>query len=172
MDSTYDTCWTAYGADIAICWKATAGGSEEGHTGTEPCGLVVYGLIDSTRLRTIKLARVSPDPLRHPQWPRPEPPSQAELASAWAESGMRAAARGRLVPTGDRRLQVRRPGETPDDFYQRVASFYSWAAATTGTPLKEISRDTGANKSTAARWVREARRRGYLPATTRGRGRA
>jgi hypothetical protein len=172
MDSTYDTWWTAYGADIAICWRTAAGGGSEDLTGTEPCGLVVYGQIDSTRLRTIKLARVSPEPQRHPRWSRHEPPSQAELAGAWAESGIRATGRGRLVPTGDRLLQARRPGESPDSFYRRVASFYTWAAATTGTPLKEISKDTGANKSTAARWVREARHRGYLPATTRGKGRA
>ncbi|HEX7277794.1 MAG TPA: hypothetical protein VF244_10510 [Acidimicrobiales bacterium] len=55
-----------------------------------------------------------------------------------------------------------------DDFYRQVAEVYRAAAAAGHPPAREIATaaDSGGTPvpaSTAHRWIREARRRGYLP---------
>ena len=50
-----------------------------------------------------------------------------------------------------------------DDFYRDVAHAYQSAVAFGLRPRKAIVDDTGAADATAAGWVLEARRRGYLP---------
>jgi hypothetical protein len=52
----------------------------------------------------------------------------------------------------------------PDEFYERVAAAYRVAAARTGRPVRAIAAEAGVPRSTAARWVKEARRRGKLGA--------
>jgi hypothetical protein len=55
--------------------------------------------------------------------------------------------------------------DSPEEFYQEVSRFYQGFERTTpGKPTASIARAGGVPHSTAARWVREARRRGYLPA--------
>lgn len=69
------------------------------------------------------------------------------------------------------RTRVTRPaGIDPDVFYSRVADAYRDYAATTGrAAAAAIAAEAGAPPSAAHRWIREARRRGFLPAGTRGR---
>jgi hypothetical protein len=59
--------------------------------------------------------------------------------------------------------------ETADDFYARVAKFYKGAVAIGQPPLVSLQENARVPKTTAARWVREARARGFLALTTRGR---
>jgi hypothetical protein len=58
----------------------------------------------------------------------------------------------------------------PDEFYAEVAEAYR-AAVRRGdrAPVTVIANDTGVPRSTAARWVKEARRRGKLGKGTPGR---
>ena len=55
------------------------------------------------------------------------------------------------------------------DFFQRVAEAYQGALADGLNPRQTLARDSGSAPDTVARWVKEARRRGYLPETTSGR---
>ena len=68
------------------------------------------------------------------------------------------------------RWLLRRPkGRRLDDvFYRDVARAYTEAAGQGLNPRQTLAVDTGSAPDTVARWVGEARRRGYLPPTTPG----
>jgi hypothetical protein len=58
----------------------------------------------------------------------------------------------------------------PDEFYEHVAARYRAAQAMQGVrPVMAIAKEAGVPRSTAARWVKEARRREKLGKTKRGR---
>ncbi len=84
--------------------------------------------------------------------------------------------RGR--PRGGMLLEDRPRLERPagkrldDDFYKRVADAYQGALTELLNPRQTLARDSGSAPDTVARWVKEARRRGYLPETTPGRVRS
>ena len=59
-----------------------------------------------------------------------------------------------------------------DGFYIRVARAYREALALGLNPRPTLARDSHSAIDTVARWVGEARRRGYLPPTTPGKKRA
>jgi hypothetical protein len=62
-----------------------------------------------------------------------------------------------------------RPDRTdPESFYALVASAYGQYAAESKAPAKAIADEAGVPVSTAHRWVREARRRGFLPPGQKG----
>jgi hypothetical protein len=73
------------------------------------------------------------------------------------------------------RLPIKLPahpqrGDYGDKFYDRVAVAYRFFVAHDKKPAKEIAADAGVPLSTATRWIREARRRGFLaPAGAKGR---
>jgi hypothetical protein len=69
-----------------------------------------------------------------------------------------------------RRYRLKRPeGKRLDrDFYRDVARAYQSAVASGMNPRKAIVEDTGAADATAAGWVLEARKLGFLPKTTSG----
>lgn len=70
----------------------------------------------------------------------------------------------------DRRRQLTRPdGVDPDEFYQAVASAYGGYAVQSNAPAKLIATEAGVPVGTAHRWIREARRRGFLPPARKGR---
>jgi hypothetical protein len=74
----------------------------------------------------------------------------------------KSAAAGRYVlerPEG-RRLE--------DGFYALVAHAYRGATGAGLDPRQTLARDSGAAPDTVARWIGEARRRGFLPPTTAG----
>ena len=56
------------------------------------------------------------------------------------------------------------PGRSrPDAFYATVASTYRHLVSTTSRPVVELALANDVPRSTAHRWVKEARRRGMLP---------
>jgi hypothetical protein len=56
-----------------------------------------------------------------------------------------------------------------DDFYRQVASAYRHAVAAGLQPGKTIAQDSGIPHGTVARWIAEARSKGFLPPTQPGR---
>lgn len=76
-------------------------------------------------------------------------------------------ARRNAVPHADvPRRTLSRPGTDPA-FYSHVATAYRQYAET-GAPAKTIADEAGVPVTTAHRWVREARQRGFLPPARRG----
>jgi hypothetical protein len=71
----------------------------------------------------------------------------------------------------ERRLRAKVPpgSRKSDAFYQRVAASYSARAARTSRPAVEMANDNGVPVTTVHRWVKEARRRGFLPPGQKGR---
>lgn len=57
----------------------------------------------------------------------------------------------------------------PDDFYQLVAEHYTFAVLEGDDPLPAIASAAKVPASTAARWVRVAREKGFLAKTSKGR---
>lgn len=71
---------------------------------------------------------------------------------------------------GRRRRPLRRPdGTNPERFYKQVAEAYSEAVLATSKPAKVMAEEAGVPVGTVHRWIREARRRGYLPPARQGR---
>ena len=60
----------------------------------------------------------------------------------------------------------------PDTFYAEVAARYRDAVLRGLRPRPAIAEAAGVSGEVAGRWIREARRRGYLPATEPGKVRA
>jgi hypothetical protein len=60
-------------------------------------------------------------------------------------------------------------GTKPDSFYQQVAKIYSHLARGSNRPAVELAEANGVPVTTTHRWVKEARRRGYLPPGQKGR---
>lgn len=89
----------------------------------------------------------------------PTPPPSAEAAS-WAAERRVGRTRARLtVPAGAK----------PDGFYKRVAEVYRELAGWTNRPAVELAAANKVPVTTAHRWVKEARRRGFLPPGQKGR---
>jgi hypothetical protein len=91
-------------------------------------------------------------------------PSLAELRN-------RAHQQTRKVPPKEppARPRLTRPdGAAPDEFYPLVAQAYWEYAPQTRAPAKEIATEAGVPVTTAHRWIREARRRGFLAPAKKG----
>jgi len=67
-----------------------------------------------------------------------------------------------------RRLKVP-AGAKGDGFYRQVATVYSALAAASNRPAVELAAANNVPLTTAHRWVKEARRRGFLPPGQKGR---
>lgn len=66
-------------------------------------------------------------------------------------------------------LEPSRPGlDHGDDFYRRVAEAYEALNRVTRAPSTTIAEMRGVPVSTAKRWIREARARGFLPPARAG----
>jgi hypothetical protein len=59
-------------------------------------------------------------------------------------------------------------GSDPDAFYRRVADHYHWHASGSSRPVADMAEAAKVPVTTVHRWVREARRRGFLPPGSRG----
>lgn len=151
-------------------------------------GLVMYGKVDSTRLRHFEIRRL---PLTFEEgaakppglWRQSNPPSHKQIREAhgWESVSYFDPDSGRVRPgmwfhpapglEDDVATEAltRRDGESPDDFYRRVAKVYRALTPTSGRPTTEIARLADVPRSTAARWVRQARLRKFLPPTSQGR---
>ena len=68
----------------------------------------------------------------------------------------------------DRPRLTRPGGATPDEFYPLVARAYFEYSPRTRAPAREIANEAGVPVTTAHRWIREARRRGFLPPARKG----
>jgi hypothetical protein len=84
-----------------------------------------------------------------------ENPSPADLAAHFRNKKRRIAQRVKLERPATRRLS--------NDFYENVGRAYRSAVAAGRNPRKTLAEDSGTPADTVARWVLEARRRGYLP---------
>lgn len=60
-------------------------------------------------------------------------------------------------------------GRYPDDFYKDVAHAYGWCIANGEQPAVAIADANEVDVNTVRRWIKEARRRGALPAGRQGR---
>jgi hypothetical protein len=60
-------------------------------------------------------------------------------------------------------------GPKPDTFYQQVAKTYSHLAQGSNRPAAELAEANDVPVTTAHRWVKEARRRAFLPPGRKGR---
>ena len=86
----------------------------------------------------------------------------------------RAARHQHAAATVSHNIENRQPLSRPDQrpyppgFYQRVAEAYRAAQREGVGPGRFIAEEAGVPRSTAAFWIRETRRRGYLGQATRG----
>jgi len=67
------------------------------------------------------------------------------------------------------RAKVRPGAKKNDAFYRQVAASYSARAARSSRPAVEMANANGVPVTTVHRWVKEARRRGFLPPGQKGR---
>jgi hypothetical protein len=71
---------------------------------------------------------------------------------------------------GFKRSTLTRPDRSdPDEFYKLVSRAYGEYAVDSNAPAKEIAEEAGVPVTTVHRWIREARRRGFLPPARKGR---
>lgn len=101
-------------------------------------------------------------------------PTFDELRAAW-RSGEESVAVGRNMARQagrEHRPRLSRPSDMDldaDDFYQLVARAYREYAQETRAAAKKIAEEAEVPVTTAHRWVREARRRDFLPPGRQGR---
>jgi hypothetical protein len=162
--------WQAIGKFDAVMWQELhENGQVSGTFG--PASLVMHRHIDIDALRGIPLSRLQPHRAGYPEFDQELPPTADQIRKAWnASAGIRA-----RHEKADKQLGAfrgRKGSESVDEFYQRVADYYSRAMRATGRPVKALADAAGITNTTAARWVREARTRGFLEPTTRGKGKA
>lgn len=85
---------------------------------------------------------------------------------------LRQRTRGETRPSDDSERQreaLQRPdGTGPEAFYELVSQAYLEYAAESKAPARGIAEEAQVPTTTAHRWVREARRRGYLPEGRKG----
>jgi hypothetical protein len=120
--------------------------------------------LNSAVLRSIPLARLAQQDARA----RLER-AQALLADAQLTGDPQTERRARYLETN--LPQAGRPGRKPDpdEHYRDIAAKYMQALKDgIRSPTKHLAAQEHVDYSTAATWVRRARERGYIPATTRG----
>ncbi|WP_412538456.1 hypothetical protein R8Z50_21690 [Longispora sp. K20-0274] len=84
------------------------------------------------------------------------------LDAGWETTDPGRAAR-RRSGGGSARLAHDVAGRRPDEFYRDVARAYRDLAQSSHRPAAELATANGVPATTAHRWVKEARRRGFLP---------
>lgn len=195
---SYHGLWVAYTPAVAVLWEyRTAPDGERSRTmcamhiyGTVDsvsARLIPHSLIaaadpaDYPRWQARPTGGAGDDgndiyelvPLAHgepPQWSREftdwdawPTPTDSQVGQAW---------RALPGPAGtalDLVFDPRQPGEEVEAFYARVAAAYRALATINRKPTTSLAARAGVSKQTAARWIHEARRRGHLEQTTRGR---
>ena len=74
----------------------------------------------------------------------------------------------RVLPAEQRTPLTRPDGSDPDGYYRRVAAAYRSAATQSSRPAMVLAAEAGVPVTSVHRWVREARRRGFLPPAEKG----
>lgn len=176
--------WQAISDSAAVAWLAES--RESGSVVTGPMGLVMWGEVNWTGLQSVQLSRLVSSRPGYPEWDQEEPPTRDEIRRRWnasartrerhsvlsisASGGTRRKVRG----TASARLIFGPRGEheSVEAFYRRVADFYARAVNDSGKPTQALAEAADVPRSTAARWVSQARQRGFLAPTSKGRSRA
>ncbi len=127
-----------------------------------PVALVVYTPLSAAALRELRMSDLV-EIEGKPVIQGATPPDPDDLRSAWLKH------KGVKVKTTIRMEESlhRKEGQSADEFYQEVAERYQKYEATTGKPTSWVAFAGDVPYTTAARWVREARRRGHLPPAKR-----
>lgn len=176
--------WQAISDCAAVAWSEAMG--EAGPVVTGPVGLVMWGTVNWTGLQGVQLSRLISSRPGYPEWNQVEPPTWDQIRKEWtASAGMRGqgtilsasasgSVRSRISGTATARLIFGHRGEreSADAFYRRVADFYTRAVNESGKPTQALAESADVPRSTAARWVSQARKRGFLAPTSKGRSRA
>jgi hypothetical protein len=114
--------------------------------------------IDSTMLRQLPLTRLE----NHANW-RPH-----EVRNPTSDPQPLAGAPLAPYRRGPELLKIP-PGAKPDWFYERLAVAYSNLALRSNRPAVLLAERNEVPVTTVHRWVKEARRRGFLPPGQKGR---
>lgn len=176
--------WQAISDCAAVAWSEEAG--EAGPVVTGPIGLVMWGPVNWTGLQGVQLSRLISSRPGYPEWDQVEPPTWDEIRKKWKASArtrergavLSASASGgtqrKIKGTANARVIFGPRGdkESVDAFYRRVADFYTRAVDESGKPTQALAESADVPRSTAARWVSQARKRGFLASTSKGRSRA
>lgn len=148
-------------------WLATAQeGVIAGYVGGRLVGLLIYGEPTAAVLRAIPLRELAAGKGLAPiatDWDHPPTTDEVERDRGLTWSAQRMADH---LTTPE--MLARIPGESPDDFYRRIGSAYTYLSRVTRKPTAVLAERAGVNYSTAAKWVYECRRRGILPQTSPG----
>lgn len=123
--------------------------------------------IDTDTLRTLPFGRIdawanSPDAKHLREWLGGPAPNFAEV-----EKMNRLTSKGPAIPELGLDVPAGR-ADYGDDFYKKVAQRYTSAAWRVRAPAAALAEANGVPVTTARRWVKEARTRGFLPAGRAG----
>lgn len=158
--------WQVIDPHTAVSWLTWREGDKDMHTG--PVGMVRYAEVTFDALRAMPLSRLQPHIEGLPEISGMNAPSARDIEKAWKAKG--------TIPLSERPTMDfvapgfgKLEGESADDFYWRVAEFYRNALVSSGEPVKNLAKAADVPRTTATRWVFEARKRGYLSPTTKGR---
>lgn len=169
--STGRTYWQAIGPREAVQWIETD--NADGTTSTVgPEALVMFRPVEFAALRSVPLANLQPHVVGYPEFQQDEPPTPLDIAAAWQATARTRAVATRRSESKLGAFKKRGTNESVSAFYERVGEFYRHAMRVSDSPVQLLALSAKVRHSTASRWVREARARGYLPPTTRGRRRA
>ncbi|GAB3844328.1 hypothetical protein GCM10027610_058600 [Dactylosporangium cerinum] len=126
-------------------------------------GLLVDGAPTAALLRAIPVGRI--EAAANAQAADSSLPRQETVAgqeSLAGDPGTQSTDRrrrsARSLPPGVRRIRGR-----PDTFYQHVAAVYRGLAQQSTHPVADLAASHDIPMTTAHRWIKEARRRGFLP---------
>lgn len=166
-----DAGWVVYESDKvpAICLRF---GDDDGRLRVVEMHWAPGTPVSPDMLRRVQLGKIETWVNRHEnarelreRLARREP-NLRRLASSLDEEGGKLASMPRYriahlpVPEGR--------GRYPDSFYQRVGELYSYLEATEGGAASSLADANDVPVTTIHRWVKEARRRGFLPPGRRG----
>lgn len=169
--------WRAISRDVAVGYEINALGNQH------IVGVVVYRPT-SDKLRDLKLReleRMEGDD--HWVIRQYAPPTPGQVSDAWIRANVTvpvdasSVEGGRTHPGLDEvqawtweeiadlirpEVLARQTGDSPDDFYRRIARAYSALSDVTGRPVVELAARAGVPVGTAASWVSRARARGFI----------
>ncbi len=98
-----------------------------------------------------------------------EPPLRQQPDDDLTLGALRARLPSQAPASGTSRVRLTRPdGSDPETFYQQVAEAYRSAAAESRRPAAVLAEEASVPVTTVHRWIREARRRGFLPPGQKG----
>ena len=153
--------WQGVSEYIAVAYVATEGV----HI---PVSTVIYAPPTAELLRSLSVGQLTTVQAAWPRWEQVEPPTPDELRNRWLIEVVAGRAEIAVVRSAEPEL-ARGEGQTPDDFYAEVARVYLRLQTLTKRPTTGIAEAGQVPYTTAAKWVREARSRGFLaPVQKRG----